>query len=117
MRKLFWRVGHIETNQGLWYDEKGNFTGLIHKELSFCMNHLLEMPFDENITGYLSATDSLEDLFKWFSLTDLNNLYPFGYRVMVYEASKFRPYLNHWIIDQKTSINKGDIHASIIQNK
>ena len=44
--KLFYRVANKETNQGLWYDQKGNFTGLIHGRFDFCENTNLPMPFD-----------------------------------------------------------------------
>ena len=67
MKKVFYRVANTETEQGLWYDFKGQFTGLIHSKFDFCMNTKLPMPFDPNIVGWLSATDTLEDLFNWFS--------------------------------------------------
>lgn len=31
MKKMFFRVCNPETEQGLWYDFKGNFTGFIHE--------------------------------------------------------------------------------------
>lgn len=46
MSKLYYRIAHEETQQGLWYDSKGNFTGLIHNKFNFCMNTNLQMPFD-----------------------------------------------------------------------
>ena len=30
--KTFYRVANTETEQGLWYDFKGQFTGLIHSK-------------------------------------------------------------------------------------
>lgn len=30
MKKVFYRVANTENEQGLWYDFKGKFTGLIH---------------------------------------------------------------------------------------
>ena len=74
MSKLYYRIAHEETQQGLWYDSKGNFTGLIHNEFNFCMNKNLPMPFDPDLVGWLSATDSLEDLFNWFSKEDIERL-------------------------------------------
>ena len=56
MSKLYYRIAHEETQQGLWYDSKGNFTGLIHNEFNFCMNTNLPMPFDPDLVGWLSAT-------------------------------------------------------------
>lgn len=49
--KQFYRVCNVETKQGLWYDQKGEFTGLIHTEFNFCTNSNLPMPYDENIRG------------------------------------------------------------------
>ena len=31
--KRFYRVSNVETQQGLWYNFNGEFTGLIHNEL------------------------------------------------------------------------------------
>ena len=41
MSKLYYRIAHEDTQQGLWYDSKGNFTGLIHDE--FNPNHAVEI--------------------------------------------------------------------------
>lgn len=104
--KLFYRVANIETQQGLWYDFKGNFTGLIHNEFNFCMNNKLQMPFDNKIIGWLSATDTLEDLFNWFSKEDLMKLKDFGYAILLYESNEYRIHQNHWVIKQDNSILK-----------
>jgi hypothetical protein len=106
MKKLYYRIAHEKTNQGLWYDSKGIFTGLIHKEFDFCKNKDLEMPFDKEIVGYLSATHSLDFLFNWFSKEDIFNLEKFGYFITVYEASKVKEYDGHLLICKKTSIIK-----------
>lgn len=103
MSKLFYRIGHKETQQGLWYDSKGNFTGLIHTEFNFCMNAKLQMPFDAEIVGWLSATDSLKDLFNWFSKDDIKKLENYGFYITVYEAKKVKQHGNHLVICQKTS--------------
>ena len=56
--KKYYRVCHKDTLQGLWYDYKGNFTGLIHDQFNLCKNNELRMEFDDEIVGWLSATDS-----------------------------------------------------------
>ena len=61
----FYRVCNTETEQGLWYDFKGNFTGLIHNDFNFCVNNKLEMGFDDELVGWLSATPDLETLYTW----------------------------------------------------
>lgn len=104
--KIFFRVGNTETEQGLWYDFEGNFTGLIHNEYDFCTNKDLPMPYDERIVGWLSATDKLETLFFWFTKEDIVQLEKHGYRICVYEATDYKTHENHWVIKQDTSILK-----------
>lgn len=102
--KLFYRVGNLKTKQGLWYNMDGNFTGLIHKDYNFCSNANLEMPFDKNFTGYLSAVDNLEDLFSWFTIGDLRKLKKYGYRVLEYSAIDYKYYNGHFLINERTSV-------------
>lgn len=109
-KKIFYRVANTETEQGLWYSFKGEFTGLIHSKFDFCMNKDLPMPYDEDIVGWLSATDEFEDLFNWFSEEDIKRLQEFGYRIAVYEATNYKFYNNHWIIKQECSKFKGNIN-------
>lgn len=103
-QKIFYRVSNVETEQGLWYDFQGNFTGLIHNEFSFCMNKDLPMPEDENIKGWLSTTDTLEDLYNWFTLEDIDKLKKHGYDIHRYVATNYKEHQGHFIICQKTSI-------------
>lgn len=101
--KLFYRVAHRKTQQGLWYDFKGNYTGLIHNDFSFCTNHDLMMPFDAELVGWLSATDTIEELFKWFPHEDIQKLQKYGYAIMVYESADYKYHNNHWLIRQNSS--------------
>lgn len=101
--KLFYRLANNQTEQGLWYDFEGEFTGAIHDEFNFCMNTKLPMPYDKNIVGWLSATMTLDDLFKWFSRDDIGKLEKYGYRVAVYKASEYKFYNGHWLIKQDSS--------------
>jgi len=101
--KRFYRVANNKTQQGLWYDFSGNFTGLIHNEFAFCTNTKLPMPFDERIVGWLSATETLDELFAWFTKEDIARLEKFGFSIFMYEATEYKHHENHWIIDQKTS--------------
>jgi len=102
--KIFFRVANNQTEQGLWYDFKGNFTGLIHSKFDFCLNTKLPMPFDKEIIGWLSTTDSLEDLFNWFTKEDILKLEEHGYLIAVYEAVEHRVHQNHHVIKQENSI-------------
>lgn len=115
MSKLYYRIAHQETNQGLWYNSKGEFTGLIHNEFNFCINKDLPMPFDSAIVGWLSATDSLEDLFNWFSKEDILKLETHGWFITIYEAEKAKQYKNHLVICQQTSVVKERILLSSLK--
>lgn len=101
--KTFYRVAHKDSEQGLWYCNNGDFTGFIHDRFNFCKNSALEMPFDTKVVGFLSATDSLEDLFNWFPEEDILKLEPHGYFITVYQTNHFKWHNNHWLIDQERS--------------
>lgn len=100
---LYYRIAHKDSKQGLWYDASGNFTGLIHNEFNFCTNSGLEMPFDPEIVGWLSATKTLEELFNWFPKDDIERLEKHGWFITVYDADKVKEYKNHLVICQETS--------------
>ena len=103
--KKYYRVCNQETLQGLWYDYKGKFTGLIHEEFNFCLNTKLEMDFDPEIVGWLSAVENLEDLYKWFTKEDIIELQQHGWFIHEFEADdvKFYERFQHLIINQETS--------------
>lgn len=102
--KTFYRIANNKTKQGLWYDQEGKFTGLIHDKFDFCTNSELPMPFNKNIIGWLSATDSLEDLYNWFSKEDIFKLQKHGYYITVYSAKDYTIHENHYLILQDTSV-------------
>lgn len=106
MSRLFYRVCNIETKQGLWYNQAGDFTGLIHDRYNFCMHNALKMNFDPEIVGWLSATDDLQALYQWFPVEDIHRLQQFGYFLHEYHAKDIRFYerFQHLIINQATSI-------------
>lgn len=105
MTKIFYRVSNHETQQGLWYAQDGNFTGLIHNELSFCKNSELKMDFDETLCGWLSAATSMEDLYNWFSHEDILSLQKHGFFIHEFEAVDYWFYdrFQHFVINQATS--------------
>lgn len=114
MSKLYYRVSNKETKQGLWYDSKGKFTGLIHGEFNFCENNNLLMPFDPELAGWLSATDSLDDLFNWFPRKDIERLQNYGWFITTYEAVRVKQYKNHLVICQETSVIKEHLYLESI---
>ena len=104
--KTFYRVSHVETQQGLWYDINGSFTGLIHNQMNFCKNNGLLMDFDEEIVGYLSAVPSIEDLYKWFTREDIFKLQEHNFFIHVYESDDFKFYekFQHHVINKNNSL-------------
>jgi hypothetical protein len=105
--KTFFRVCNPQSEQGLWYSFNGEHTGLIHTRFNFCTNSELPMPHDKNIQGWLSATDTLEGLWKWFTKEDIKELQKHGWFIHAYEVDLFKLYTTadyeHLIIDQNTS--------------
>ena len=114
---IFYRVCNPETKQGLWYDYLGNFTGLIHNKFNFCLNSNLAMDYDEELVGWLSATDSLDNLYKWFTEEDILKLQEHGYYIHEFETEEWKFYDNfqHHIISQANSkiTNKIVLNGSI----
>jgi len=104
--KLFYRVANIKTQQGLWYDFSGIFTGLIHTQFTFCKNTTLPMPFNNAIVGWLSATNTLEALYEWVTKEDIARLKEYGYVIAVYSAKEYKKFSTHWVINQKSSVLK-----------
>lgn len=106
-QKTFFRVCNLATRQGLWYDFDGVFTGLIHDRFSFCQNKDLQMEFDPDLVGWLSAVEQLDDLWKWFSKEDVIKLQDHGWYITEYVATEYRFYdrFQHMVIKQSTSIN------------
>lgn len=101
--KIFYRLGHITNGSGLWYNPDGQYHGSIHGMFNFCSNSALEMPYDEKIVGWLSACESLDELYNWFTKIDILRLQDYGYRVSCYGAADFRRHSNHWVIKQDRS--------------
>ena len=105
MSRLFYRIG-TDNSQGLWYNNQGEFTGLIHREFQWCKASELLMPFETELVGYISVADSLEHLYQWFSKEEIIKLQDLGFSILEYlsEDYKFYERYNHNVISQKTSI-------------
>jgi len=104
-KKTFYRVSNEDTQQGLWYNFQGEFTGLIHGDFDFCSNRDLKMDFHDELSGWLSATENLEDLYKWFPEDEILKLQEHNYFIHAYETNHYRFYdrFQHWVINQKHS--------------
>ena len=103
--KRFYRVSNEETQQGLWYDFTGTFTGNIHHKFDFCKHRDLAMDFDEELVGFISAVPSLDELYTWFPKEDIIKLQEHGYYIHVFESDdhKFYERFQHTVIKQSTS--------------
>lgn len=103
--RTFYRVCNPTTEQGLWYNFDGTFSGLIHDRFKFCANHELAMDFDPELVGWLSAVENLDDLWVWFSREDILELQKHGWYIYEYsvENVKFYDRFQHWVIEQATS--------------
>lgn len=101
----FYRVSNTDTQQGLWYDQSGKFTGLIHDKFNFCKNNDLKMDFDPELVGWLSAVPTLEQLYHWFTKEDILELQKHGYYIHKYETLEHRFYerFQHHVINQNNS--------------
>lgn len=104
-KRTFYRVCNEETKQGLWYQSDGSFTGLIHDKFDFCHNNKLKMDFDEELVGWLSAVNNLDDLWNWFTKEEIKELQKHGWFIYEYRAedSKFYERFQHLVIKQNTS--------------
>lgn len=115
--KQFYRISNAETEQGLWYDFEGKFTGLIHNKFNFCKNNSLPMDFDPALVGYLSAADTLKKLYEWFPIEDILELQKHGYYLHIYETDNYKFYdkFQHNVIKQSEStlIRKVDLIKKI----
>ena len=103
-KRLFYRVG-VDSAEGLWYTPQGEFTGKIHNEYNWLSASKLEMPYDEEVIGYLSVVDNIEQLFQWFTKDEIIKLQKQGFKVFEYEATdwKFYERYQHNLINEKTS--------------
>lgn len=102
--KIFYRVG-TQNGGGMWYNPDGSFHGSMNKEkFNMLQCHRVPMPFDKDIVGYLSVTDSLESLKNWFNDDDMKVLEPLGFKILAYQATDYRIHHNHWIINQESSV-------------
>lgn len=103
--KVFYRVCNENTLRGLWYDYNGKFTGIIHEDFNFCKHKDLQMEYDPELVGWLSATDTLDKLFEWFPPSDILRLQQEGWFLHKFVATDFKFYdrFQHLVINQETS--------------
>lgn len=87
--KLY-RVGQGTTKRGLWYDDEGYETGIIHTLTNAAAAKLPMDPhpiFRMDEKKWVSATNSLENLRRWFSAADMIELAERGFELMELEVT------------------------------
>jgi hypothetical protein len=103
--KSFYRIGNQST--GLWYDCTGNFTGHIHTDkYNWLKASELQMPFDQQLIGFISVADSLEHLYHWFTRDEIVNLQNDGFCIEEWRSDDYKFYetYKHNVINQRTSV-------------
>lgn len=88
-----YRVGKPNSHQGLWYDEAGRETRLIDSLSDGQARHLPMGPdpvFRADGRSWISVTDSLPALARWFSLADMMELHARGYQVEAIKVARYR---------------------------
>ena len=105
-KQRFFRVGNLETNDGLWYSQDGEFHGNIHKKYTFLSCSGLPMPYDAKAVGYLSCTKTFEELKAWFTPEDLKSIAFAGYYIAEFESDDYFEYENHWLIKTNAKVMK-----------
>lgn len=92
--KLY-RVGRRGDSQGLWHDDQGNETGIIHTIPGAAAAKLPMSPhrmFRQHGRKWISTTHSLVDLRNWFSEGDMRELIARGYELLEVEVTAYRDF-------------------------
>ena len=123
MTKKIFRVEHPDTNTCLWYNSNGEFINNIKKDnqLSKFTCNQLPMDIDENIKGWFSGTETVQDLFKWFSPEEMLVLQSKGFmlKICVVEECYVKNYtvpnttVTHTIFTNPLSIEYHDLSKII----
>jgi hypothetical protein len=90
---LLYRVGHADSSQGLWYDADAQETGIIHSLKEGAAGALPMGPhevFKADGRAWISATDNLPDLGRWFSYVDMIELLDRGYQLEEIGVHRYR---------------------------
>lgn len=107
MKKTFYRLAQQKTENGFWYNYDGEKVNIIESVYNNLKCSELFMDFDSEMVGYLAATDSLDNLFIWFSEKEIIELQKNGWCIYVYETDIYKKHSrqNHYLIEK----NKNNI--------
>jgi hypothetical protein len=88
-----YRVGRRDGRQGLWYDDEGRETGIIH---SLAEGNAAALPmgphpvFRADGRRWISTAECLRDLGFWFSRNDMLELIGRGFELEEIEVARYR---------------------------
>lgn len=92
-RACLYRAGRRDGGQGLWYDQEGRETGIIHT-LSAAGAAALPMGphpvFRADGGRWISTAETLHDLGFWFSHQDMLEMIDRGYELQEIEVERYR---------------------------
>lgn len=102
--KHYYRIG--KEGVGLWYDQEGKFTGNIHNDFTWLTASKLEMPFEDELIGFISVADSLQHLYQWFSVAEIKELQEQGFFIEEWASNDVKYYdlYQHNVILKSSSI-------------
>lgn len=105
--KFFYRIGHPDSGNGLWYDKNGKWTGLAVDKYNLRAG-AIPMGYDPLIRNWISVTDTIEKLDNWFTPDEMKVLAADGYELIIFwlEANDKRcveyqvPHteVKHWLV-------------------
>ena len=82
--KTIYRIEHRDTKDGMWYNYNGSYNGAIF-DLTEGLSKNIPMPYTEHHKKdnkkWFSAVKSIDDLFKWFTSLDIQELLGQGYEL------------------------------------
>lgn len=85
-----YRVENPTTKRGLWYNEAGEYTGVVTKMNDY-RNRDLPMGFEDCMAGgWHSAVDNLDDLKQWFNESEMAELEARGYGIYQFDVEGYR---------------------------
>lgn len=111
--QTLYRVANKQTEEGLWYQKDGTYSGLITRVEGALCQHV-PMAFDPSIRGFLSACDNTSDMSNWFSLVDLKNLYSRGYRLYRLGVTGYNQHNGHAIFLPDLVVSEEEVDVSLI---
>ena len=119
MDYIVYRIENPVTRNGLWYNDKKEYTAFI-KTLSNAKCKDLPMPFDPELysqegLAWFSATDKLEEIPDWCSLQDLVELEEAGYNLYAFTVQHYRKVPGHVVFAREHILKCEKLDLDVLQ--